>query len=76
MVGQLDGPSVTRFEMPKMSGFLHENQRDSPTLTSLNELGMLGVLNVLHMPMDASLTSLGLFLNKIVTLGSFVQTLV
>ena len=53
--------------MLKMSGLLHENHRDSPTLTSLNVLGVLDVLNVqkvlnvlnvlyvLNMPMDASL---------------------
>ncbi len=50
--------------MPKMSGFIHENHRGSPTLTLLNVFGVLGVLNVLNVlyvlnvrntPMDASL---------------------
>ncbi len=43
-----------------MSDFLYEN----PTLTLLNVLGVLGVLyelNVLNMPMDASLACWALF---------------
>ena len=64
------GPSVRRsvrpsvrpslcnlfFLMPKMSCFLYENHWGSPTLTLLNVHGVLDVLNVLNMPMDASLT--------------------
>ena len=33
---------------PKMSRFLCENHRGSPTLTLLNKLGVLGVLGVLN----------------------------
>ena len=51
MVGLMDGwmvrRSVTRFQRPKMSRFLSENHRGSPTLTLLNALGVLGVLKVL-----------------------------
>ena len=56
--------------MPKMSRFLYENHRGSPTLTLLNVLGVPGVLNVLNvpnvlhvlnMPMDTSLASWALF---------------
>ena len=44
------GPRVTRFffQTPKMSCFLYENHRGSPTLILLNVLGVLGVLNVLN----------------------------
>ncbi len=47
-----------------MSGFLYENRRGSPTLTLLNVhdvMGMLNVLYVLYMPMDASLACWALF---------------
>merc|ERR1712212_635326 len=49
------GPSVTCFffQTPKMSRFLYENHRGSPTLILLNVLVVLGVLNVpnvLHVP--------------------------
>ena len=57
------GPSVRRrvrnpfFRVSKMNVFLSENHRGSSTLTLLNVLGVLNVLNdnVLNMPMDASL---------------------
>jgi len=44
------GPSVTCFffQTPKMSCFLYENHRGSPTLILLNVLGVLGVLGVLN----------------------------
>ena len=35
--------------MPKMNGFLYENQRGGPTLLLLNVFGVLGVLNVLNL---------------------------
>ena len=55
-----------------MSGFLHENHWGSRTLTLLNVLSVLGVrnvlnvlaLNVLNMPMDVSLASWALFVDK------------
>ena len=56
-----------------MSGFLHENHRGSPTFTLLNVLSVLGVLNVLNvlvvlnvlnMPMDTSLASWALLVDK------------
>ena len=56
--------------MPKMSQFLYENQRGSPTVTLLNVLGVVNVLHVLHvlhvlnilnMPMDTSLACWALF---------------
>ena len=47
MVRRMVGWSVTRFFMPKMSGFLHENHWDSPTLTLVNVFGVLGYLYVL-----------------------------
>ena len=62
--------------MPKMSRFLYENHRGSPTLTLLNVFGVLVVLNVLNllnvlnvlnvlhvlnMLMDASLACWALF---------------
>ena len=56
-----------------MSRFHFENHWDSPTLTLLNVhsvLGVLNVLNVLHvfnalnMPIDASLASWALFVDK------------
>ena len=63
-VGPSVGWSVTRFFLtPKMSRFLCENHRGSPTLTLLNVLGVLGVLivlnalNVLDMPVNATLAS-------------------
>ena len=34
--------------MPKMNGFLYENQRGGPALLLLNVFGVLGVLNVLN----------------------------
>ena len=34
--------------MLKMSGFLHKNHWDSPTLTLVNVFGVLGYLNVLN----------------------------
>ena len=51
-----DGPSDGwMFGNPKMNGFLYENHWGGPFLTLLNVLGVLTVLNVLYMPMDASL---------------------
>ena len=48
MDGRSVGRSVTRsFLMLKMSGFLHENHWDSPTLTLVNVFGVLGYLYVL-----------------------------
>ena len=56
--------------MPKMSRFLYENHRGSPTLAFLNVLGVLDVLNVLNMlnvlhvlnmPIDALLACWALF---------------
>ena len=54
-----------------MSGFFHENHRCSPTLLNvlsvlgvLNVLNVLVVLNVLNMPMDVSLASWALFVDK------------
>ena len=73
-VGWMVRWSVTLFfQTLKMSSFLYENHRGSPTLTLLNVLGVLGVLpvlnmlnvlnvlNVLNMPMDASLGCWALF---------------
>ena len=56
MVGWMDGPSVRN--PPKMSHFLNENHRGSPTLMFLN---VLGVLNVINMLMVASLAGWALF---------------
>ena len=53
-----------------MSSFLHVNHRSCLTLTLLNVLSVLGVLNVLvvlnvlNMPMDVSLASWALFVEK------------
>ena len=54
-------PSVGNlsFQMSKMSGFLCENNRHSPTLTLLNELHVLDLLN---MPTDTSLACWALLL--------------